>query len=227
MLQASTSWPSSDQLNCVAPLDDSGDLFLAGLFPDFFEDSVGDATGAWDTSMAGASGASSGQTRGSTGFFPINDTYLPSLNDSSFFASTASSTEELQQRQTSTSPTHSAPYQSANGEQLHSMLPTPESSLAMPRNGSQKRRAADEGDSLPRTMSPPSTTSSDNPDRAFKRQRNTEAARRYRQRKVDRTAELEDALAAMTKERDELKLRLARSEAEAGVLKGLVGKGNQ
>lgn len=63
-------------------------------------------------------------------------------------------------------------------------------------------------------------------DRVSKRQRNTEAARRYRQRKVDRVTELEEALAAMTKERDDLKLKLARSEAEADVLRGMVGKSN-
>lgn len=57
-----------------------------------------------------------------------------------------------------------------------------------------------------------------------KRQRNTEAARRYRQRKVDKVSELEEALQSMTKERDDLRLRLARSEAEADVLRGLVGK---
>nr|POF17348.1 hypothetical protein CFP56_65215 [Quercus suber] len=54
-----------------------------------------------------------------------------------------------------------------------------------------------------------------------KRERNTEAARRYRQRKVDRVAELEEALAAMTRERDELKLKLARSETEVDVLRGM------
>jgi hypothetical protein len=57
-----------------------------------------------------------------------------------------------------------------------------------------------------------------------KRQRNTEAARRYRQRKVDRVSELEEALQLMTKERDEMKLRVARAEAEADVLRGLVGR---
>ncbi|TKA22726.1 hypothetical protein B0A50_08385 [Salinomyces thailandicus] len=62
------------------------------------------------------------------------------------------------------------------------------------------------------------------PNRDRKRQRNTAAARRYRQRKTDRVAELEDALAAVSKERDDLKLRLARSEAETGILKELVGR---
>lgn len=73
---------------------------------------------------------------------------------------------------------------------------------------------------------PSSSLSSSSPpeDQSNKRQRNTEAARRYRQRKVDRVSELEDALAAMTKANDDLKLKLARSEAEADVLRGLVSK---
>lgn len=60
--------------------------------------------------------------------------------------------------------------------------------------------------------------------RVQKRQRNTEAARRYRQRKVDKVSELEEALQLMTMERDDLRLRLARSEAETGVLRSLVGR---
>jgi len=56
-----------------------------------------------------------------------------------------------------------------------------------------------------------------------KRQRNTEAARRYRQRKVDRVTGLEEALALMTEERNELRLKLAKAETEAGVLRDLVG----
>lgn len=62
------------------------------------------------------------------------------------------------------------------------------------------------------------------PSKIRKRQRNTEAARRYRQRKLDRVSELEEALEAMSKERDDLRLKLAKAEAEAGVLRSLVGK---
>jgi len=73
---------------------------------------------------------------------------------------------------------------------------------------------------------PSSSVSSGSPpeDDSNKRQRNTEAARRYRQRKVDRVSELEDALAVMTREKDDLKLKLARSEAEADVLRSLMSK---
>ncbi|KAI7341710.1 hypothetical protein KC354_g16932 [Hortaea werneckii] len=73
-----------------------------------------------------------------------------------------------------------------------------------------------------KSTSPDSSATMSTTERNRKRQRNTEAARRYRQRKVDRTAELEEALAAMSKERDELRLRLARSEAEAEVLSRMV-----
>ncbi|KAK4508606.1 hypothetical protein PRZ48_002345 [Zasmidium cellare] len=80
-----------------------------------------------------------------------------------------------------------------------------------------------------RSLATPRSGSSvgDSPERSHKvhkRQRNTEAARRYRQRKVDKVTELEEALQSMTQERDELRLKLARAEAEAEVLRGMVGK---
>lgn len=78
---------------------------------------------------------------------------------------------------------------------------------------------------------PVSPTTSDSPgegtggdSRKRKRERNTEAARRYRQRRQDRLEELEEALAAMTKDRDELRIKLARSEAETDILRGLMAK---
>ncbi|GIZ40067.1 hypothetical protein CKM354_000342100 [Cercospora kikuchii] len=54
-----------------------------------------------------------------------------------------------------------------------------------------------------------------------KRKRNTEAARRYRQRKEDKVAQLEEALKAMTDERDQLSLKLARAEAETNLLRSM------
>ncbi|ROT41688.1 hypothetical protein SODALDRAFT_331458 [Sodiomyces alkalinus F11] len=67
----------------------------------------------------------------------------------------------------------------------------------------------------------------DDPDVVFRRKRNTIAARKYRQKKVDRIEELEKALEETIKERDELKLRLARQEAETEALKAVMrlGKG--
>ncbi|KAI9898033.1 hypothetical protein N3K66_006393 [Trichothecium roseum] len=59
-------------------------------------------------------------------------------------------------------------------------------------------------------------------DAETKRKRNTMAARRYRQRKLDRVAELEKQLAEMTSERDDLKVKLARREAEVGALREVI-----
>lgn len=59
----------------------------------------------------------------------------------------------------------------------------------------------------------------DDDDTAVKRQRNTLAARKYRQKRLDRISELEEALAGMTAERDEFRIKLARQEAETEALK--------
>ncbi|PSR80406.1 hypothetical protein BD289DRAFT_338302, partial [Coniella lustricola] len=56
----------------------------------------------------------------------------------------------------------------------------------------------------------------------LKRQRNTIAARKYRQKRLDRIKELEDALEDMTQERDDLRLKLARQEAETAALKEMM-----
>ncbi|PGG95155.1 hypothetical protein AJ79_10222 [Helicocarpus griseus UAMH5409] len=70
-----------------------------------------------------------------------------------------------------------------------------------------------------------SVTTGDEADRAAdKRRRNTLAARRFRQKQHDRVAELEKALEAVCKERDELKMKAARWEGEAVALRGLLQK---
>lgn len=70
----------------------------------------------------------------------------------------------------------------------------------------------------------------EDPDVVVKRQRNTIAARKYRQKRLDRIQELEDALKAVTGERDELRLKLARQEAETAALREMMqmksGKSN-
>ncbi|TLD14689.1 hypothetical protein PspLS_10992 [Pyricularia sp. CBS 133598] len=64
-----------------------------------------------------------------------------------------------------------------------------------------------------------------------KRERNTAAARRYRQKRLDRIKELEDELAKVTADRDGLRLKLARQEAETATLRDLLtlatGRGAQ
>lgn len=57
---------------------------------------------------------------------------------------------------------------------------------------------------------------------ARKRYRNTLAARKYRQKRLDRIKELEMSLKAVSKERDELRLRLVRQEAETATLKEML-----
>ncbi|KAF3163910.1 hypothetical protein EYR41_005684 [Orbilia oligospora] len=64
----------------------------------------------------------------------------------------------------------------------------------------------------------------DSPEVLDKRFRNNLAAKKYRQKKVDRISELELALADMTRERDELRLLLARKEAEGQVLREVMAK---
>ncbi|KAH8834918.1 hypothetical protein DL96DRAFT_1675134 [Flagelloscypha sp. PMI_526] len=70
------------------------------------------------------------------------------------------------------------------------------------------------------TSSPPSSDE----EKQLRRARNTVAARKYRQKRIDRIAELEAALAAVTKERDDLKLELSRKDAEVGILKEVLAK---
>lgn len=77
----------------------------------------------------------------------------------------------------------------------------------------------------PKDISTPNSNHSHaNPDKVKKRTLNTIAARRYRQKKVDQVVGLEAALQESEKEKDELRLRVARLEAEVDVLRGLVGK---
>ncbi|KAL3476287.1 hypothetical protein BJX99DRAFT_228232 [Aspergillus californicus] len=64
--------------------------------------------------------------------------------------------------------------------------------------------------------------SSNSSDRATKRKLNTLAARRYRQRRVDRTRELEAELDAVKQERDVLRMRVSKLEGETNALNGLL-----
>lgn len=57
---------------------------------------------------------------------------------------------------------------------------------------------------------------------ANKRQRNNEAARKYRQKRIDRITELEAQLSDVKQERDDLRIRLARQEAEAAALRSML-----
>jgi len=67
-----------------------------------------------------------------------------------------------------------------------------------------------------------SPTSSNDQDLVIKRHRNNIAAKKYRQKKVDRIKELEDEVDEVKKERDELRIRLARQEAETAALREML-----
>lgn len=76
------------------------------------------------------------------------------------------------------------------------------------------------------TRTSPQSQSETNPSRVKKRTLNTLAARRYRQKRVDQMQGLESALKETETERDDLKLKVARLEAEVDVLRRLVGGKN-
>jgi hypothetical protein len=71
-----------------------------------------------------------------------------------------------------------------------------------------------------RQASPPSPV--DHQDLLIKRHRNNIAAKKYRQKKVDRIKELEDEVADVKRERDDLRIRLARQEAETAALREML-----
>ncbi|KAA8645697.1 bZIP transcription factor [Aspergillus tanneri] len=60
-----------------------------------------------------------------------------------------------------------------------------------------------------------------------KRQLNTMAARRYRQRRVDQLTRLEEELRQVKEERDALKMRVSKLEGETEALRSLVGRGKK
>ncbi|KAF7587586.1 hypothetical protein BBP40_007027 [Aspergillus hancockii] len=62
------------------------------------------------------------------------------------------------------------------------------------------------------------------PSRIEKRQQNTLAARRYRQRRVDQMKSLEDELRKVREERDALKMRVSKLEGETEALRCLLGR---
>ncbi|KAK4150581.1 hypothetical protein C8A00DRAFT_17921, partial [Chaetomidium leptoderma] len=55
-----------------------------------------------------------------------------------------------------------------------------------------------------------------------RRHRNNIAAKRYRQKKIDRIEELEDVVKQVTQERDDLRIALARQEAEVAALREML-----
>lgn len=62
-------------------------------------------------------------------------------------------------------------------------------------------------------------------DLALKRQRNNIAAKKYRQKRIDRITELEEEVDEVKRERDELRIKLARQEAETAALREMLKMG--
>ncbi|KAK3290250.1 uncharacterized protein B0H64DRAFT_332578, partial [Chaetomium fimeti] len=60
------------------------------------------------------------------------------------------------------------------------------------------------------------------PEVVDRRHRNNLAAKRYRQKKIDRIEELEGEVKEVTRERDDLRIRLARQEAEVAALREML-----
>jgi hypothetical protein len=59
---------------------------------------------------------------------------------------------------------------------------------------------------------------------SLKRKRNNVAAKKYRQKKIDRIVELEEEVRCVKEEKDELKLELARKEAEVKMLREMLDR---
>ncbi|KAJ2982810.1 hypothetical protein NQ176_g1128 [Zarea fungicola] len=64
------------------------------------------------------------------------------------------------------------------------------------------------------------------PELALKRLRNKVAAQKYRQKKLDRISELEMEVAEVKSERDELRIQLAKQEAETAALREMLNLAN-
>ena len=62
----------------------------------------------------------------------------------------------------------------------------------------------------------------DSEDILVKRQRNNIAAKKYRQKKIDRIQELEEEVDQIKREREELRLMLAKRDAEVGMLREML-----
>lgn len=124
-------------------------------------------------------------------------------------------TNTLEQQPTSSPPlpppttTSNTKSPSIPGTSTFSLHPSPAASSSSGSSSSLKRKSSPEDESAAVTL---------------KRQRNTLAARKYRQKRLDRISELEAALASMTSERDDMRLQLARREAEVDALREMLGK---
>jgi hypothetical protein len=155
---------------------------------------------------------------------PMHHTHLPDLTFSQHhFSNAANTPSSLFDTTTSTHPPSTgsgSPSSSAEQDHtLHFLDPPPvHPGLSLPKAQQAK----------PKRGRPPSSTRSASPndyDVIVKRQRNNVAAKKYRQKKIDRIQELEEEVDEVRKERDELRIRLARQEAETKALREMLRMG--
>ncbi|KAK4169774.1 hypothetical protein QBC43DRAFT_351897 [Cladorrhinum sp. PSN259] len=154
--------------------------------------------------------------------FPDLDTslspYPPSTNIPTPSCTTTSNTDSSSSSPSPVSPIEPTPANTIPGLKLPTPTPSASSSVVKPK-GRPGRKPTKK---RPRSSSPDEADEEDNPDVIEKRQRNNLAAKRYRQKKVDRIEELEGEVKEVSKERDELKLDVARKDAEIKALREML-----
>ncbi|KKK16920.1 hypothetical protein ARAM_002665 [Aspergillus rambellii] len=107
--------------------------------------------------------------------------------------------------------------------------PAPDATKSTTSAWSTKKTVSMPSGATPTSLSTPSPASRESSpkhtaaaSRVSKRQLNTLAARRYRQRRIDRMNQLEAELEAVKRERDELKMRVSKLEGETDALRSMV-----
>ncbi|KAK3337615.1 hypothetical protein B0T19DRAFT_79641 [Cercophora scortea] len=140
---------------------------------------------------------------------PVSD-----LSSGSASAHLTSSTVVSISPSTSTSPANTPPTPQASQEPDPQPLPTPPPPASAPKKRGRPptKRVSPSGEG----------GDDDDQDTLVKRQRNNIAAKKYRQKKVDRIEQLEAELDEVKGERDELRIRLARQEAETSALREML-----
>ncbi|KAG4028332.1 hypothetical protein MFRU_022g00520 [Monilinia fructicola] len=108
--------------------------------------------------------------------------------------------------------------------QTHRAIPTDQSSPPSPNPKATTSQTQSSPPSPPSPNIETPKSSSTTMSRVEKRKLNTLAARRYRQKRVDQMSSLEAALKEVERERDALKVRVAKLEGETDILKSLLRK---
>lgn len=161
-----------------------------------------------------ASNNSGSSSNNNMGYSQLNATTSSSSRDHS-------TTPPTSQSSGSASPTASTSHH-GHGGQGHLY---PGLTLRSPVDASNKPKRGRPPGPKKRALSPSVAAEaelSDSEDILIKRQRNNIAAKKYRQKKIDRIQELEEEVDQIKKERDELRLMLAKRDAEVGMLREML-----